>query len=115
MIPHMNQPTIHGKSSVSHLISNKFFQIKMVFNDNGAILFPVSSQHRDNKRSDISYEDDSNGNALAAMIDQEKIEIRLHRGFSPERVGNIIRNLLRSNELSFLIGKKVSYGAERIL
>ncbi len=52
-----------------------FYTLKMVFNDQGAIFFPVSAKHRDMKAPGISYEDDYKGNAMAALVSPRTIEI----------------------------------------
>ena len=84
------------------------FSAKMVFNQNGTIFFPVTEQHRDQKASGISYDEDK-GNALAAMLAPNKIEIRFHKKFSDERVATIIRSLLAQPELAFMRGWEVLY------
>jgi len=41
-----------------------FYSAKVVFNAKGAIFFPVNQEHRNQKASGISYEDNYKGNAL---------------------------------------------------
>ena len=82
---------------------------KAVFNAKGAIFFPFSQQHRDQQAPGISYADDYQGNALAAMISQGKIEIRNHRDFSEERVAGIMTALLNLPELAALRTWRVRY------
>ncbi len=72
---------IIGADYLTSLLSEGSFSAKMVFNANGAIMFPVSQEHRDQKAPGISYEDGYQGNALAAMLAPGKIEIRGHRIF----------------------------------
>src|SRR5215470_10336923 len=55
------------------------FSAKMVCNEDGAIFFPASQQHREQKVENVSYEDDYAGNAVAAMLAPQSIEIRYHR------------------------------------
>jgi len=87
----------------------------MVFNQNGAIFFPVIHQHRDQKADGISYENDEKGNALAAMLGPEKLEIRYHRHFSDQRVATIVGSLLDHPELSFMRSWQVLYQGRKIL
>jgi hypothetical protein len=85
------------------------FVAKLVLNDEGAIFFPANQQHRDQKAPGVSYADESVGNALAAMLSPGKIEIRNHRDFSEQRVGEIIETLLTMPELAILRTWRVTY------
>ena len=87
---------------------------KIVVNENGAIFFPVSEQHRDQKASGISYEDDYVGNALAAMLNPGRIEIRYHEEFSDQRVAAIFGQLAKRQECEFLSTWEVYYQGRRI-
>ena len=57
-----------GLEHLPHLLDKHVLSLKMAFNARGAIVFPVSRQHREMKAEGISYEDDYKGNALAAML-----------------------------------------------
>ncbi len=83
--------------------------LKLVFNENGAIVFPASAQHRHQKLSGISYEDDYAGNALAAMITPDRVEIRFHQDYSDERVQTLVATMLRHDELAPLRTRRVLY------
>jgi hypothetical protein len=85
------------------------FTAKMVFNDHGALIFSVQSQHRDMKGPGISYDHDGGGNALAAMLKPALIEIRFDARFNDDRVTGILRKLLASPELAVMKGWKVTY------
>jgi hypothetical protein len=85
------------------------FLAKVVLNDKGALFFPANQQYRDQKAPGISYADESAGNALAAMVLPGKIEIRNHRNFSEQRVGEIIEALLTKPELAILRTWRVTY------
>ncbi len=56
-------------------------QFTAVLNETGIIIFSVTSQHSTQKQPGISYEDDYRGNALAAILNGTKCEIRWHRDF----------------------------------
>jgi len=86
-----------------------FYSAKVVFNAKGAIFFPVNQEHRNQKASGISYEDNYKGNALAAMIAPGKIEIRYHQGFTDQVVANIIQSLLAQPGLEFLKDWQATY------
>lgn len=68
---------MHGQSN---------FEKKVVVNERAALIFPCSFEHRDMKVDGLSYEDDYNGNALAAMLRPNQIEFRFHLSFSNSRV-----------------------------
>src|SRR5688500_2547899 len=82
---------------------------KVIFNASGAIVFPASEQHRDQKTVGVSYEDDYKGNALAAMISKRQMEIRFHRNFSDAQVESVVSSLLQHPELSFIREYRVTY------
>src|SRR5437867_714130 len=100
---------LSGVELIESLSSQGGFAAKMVFNETGAIFFPANLQHRDQKASQISYEDNYAGNALAAMLAPGRIEIRNHKDFSDGNVVRIIRTLLAEPRLSFLRGWQVTY------
>lgn len=60
--------------------------IKFLMNDAGIAFFPASQQHRESKFPGLSYEDDYGGNALAGVISGQRIDIRFHSAFIPDRV-----------------------------
>ena len=83
--------------------------LKFVANENGIVIFPVGQQHSTMKASGISYEDDSQGNALARLIQENRAEIRGHRQFSNERVKQIWSWLCREPKLQYLQNYQMSY------
>ena len=68
-----------GLETISSEIEAEGYFIKCIVNSSAAIFFPGSVQHRDVKRSGVSYEDDYQGNAVAATIRPGIIDIRFHR------------------------------------
>ena len=100
---------ITGADYLKKLDEAGSFTAKMVFNDKGAVIFDVHSHHRDMRAPGIAYEDDSGGNAIAAMLMPKLIEVRFHLLFSDDRVVGIIRKLLACPELAFVKGWKVKY------
>ena len=85
------------------------FSAKMVFNEQGAIFFPVSREHRDQSGPGIRYADGYRGNALVAMLAPGLIEIRYHAGYRDEEVARILRQLTALPELSFLRGWRATH------
>jgi len=75
-------------------------QQKAVFNEHGMLIFPVSIQHNTVKAEGISYEDEYRGNALAAVFDGVKFDIRFHKAFSKERVTLVLTTLLSQDALA---------------
>ncbi len=106
---------ILGADYLTSLLAKSSFSAKMVFNANGAIVFSVSQEHRDQKAPGISYEDDYKGNALAAMLAPGKIEVRGHQGFSDSRVADIVSTLLTQPELLCMKEWTVSYQGRILL
>ncbi len=89
-------------------------EAKMVFSERGAIVFPVSRQHREMKAAGISYEDDYKGNALAAMLRRDAIEIRFHQGFRDADVARIVESLLALPEFAPMRAAHVTYQGRAI-
>jgi hypothetical protein len=104
-----------GADYLTSLLASGGFSAKMVFNASGAIIFPTAEEHRDQKGPGLSYEDESQGNALAAMLSAGKMEIRGHNKFSPEQVANLVANLLVQPELSVMKGWQVIYRGQPLL
>ena len=98
-----------GVEFMLSLVEEDPFSAKMVFNESGAIFFPINQQHCDQKAEGISYEDNYKGNALAAMLAPGKIEIRYHQQFSDNRVASIMALLMEQPRLSFMKGWQVTY------
>lgn len=98
-----------GAESLTELFAGRVPDVKMVFNQHGAILFPSGRQHRDMKLEGISYEDNYAGNALAAMVRKDAIEIRYHKGFDDAVVARIVRDALAQPALRSLARARVTY------
>ena len=71
---------VFGVAEILNAVSQDGYFVKCVVNSNAAVFFPGSVQHRDVKREGVSYEDDYQGNAMAAVIKPNKIEVRFHSG-----------------------------------
>jgi hypothetical protein len=85
------------------------FTAKAVLNQHGIIFFPVNHQHRDRKATNISYEDDYQGNALAAMLSPGRIEIRYHKAFTDEAIADLLGTLTAHPDLAFMRGWSATY------
>lgn len=105
---------VRGANCLRMLLREGDFSAKMVFNRAGAIIFPVSGEHRDQKMPGISYEDDYRGNALAAMLCPGKIEVRYHEMFSDENVRTLLDALFAEPELFDLVDWELTYQGRRI-
>lgn len=86
--------TIQGENLLEDVIARRVFDAKMVLNESGVIVFSAKQQHRDVKGDGISYEDNYRGNALAAIVRRDAIEIRYHSGFDDKAVAQLMRCLL---------------------
>lgn len=104
-----------GFHSVESQVSEGGFLCKLIANESGVILFPYTTEHRDAGVAGIQYQDDSQGNALAAMVKENRIEFRFHKSFSDERVRNIARKMLALKEMSFAKRSTVTYQARILL
>ncbi|MFZ4574220.1 MAG: hypothetical protein ACOYN0_07465 [Phycisphaerales bacterium] len=100
---------VRGAEHLEEVIAGRVYDAKMVFNDRGAIVFPAKRQHREVKAEGISYEDDYRGNALAAMLRRDTIEIRFHGAYDDRAVARIVSQLLAMPELACLTKAQVTY------
>jgi hypothetical protein len=89
-------------------------QRKALINETGIVIFPASVQHAAIKTHGISYEDDYKGNALAAIFDGQKLEIRWHRDFTEARVKLLLEGLRNLPALTALRHHSVSYQGKSI-
>ena len=81
----------------------------MVFNEHGVIIFSVHQEHRNQSAANISYEDNYKGNALAAMLAPNKIEIRYHKSFTDKQVARIISSIKSHPDVIFMSDWQVTY------
>jgi hypothetical protein len=98
-----------GLEYVRSLVDCDPTPLKMVFNSHGAILFPATEEHRDQRAPGIAYEDDYRGSALAAILGNGRMDIRFHKDFSENRVASLIETLTSHADLSFLRQWRITY------
>lgn len=98
----------------STLESDGYF-IKLVLNDSTAYFFPYTSEHRDAAQPGLCYKDDSQGNALAATIKPNQIDVRHHRAYSDERVAMLTQKLINHPDASGLAGFTVKYQGRTLI
>lgn len=101
--------TVTGADHLGDLFTGSVYDAKMVFNDRGAFVFSARRQHREMKAEGISYEDNYLGNALAAMVRRDAIEIRFHRAYDDKAVARVVGQLLALPEFSALALARVTY------
>ena len=106
--------TLYGVEYLARISRRDHYSAKMVFNSTGALFFPVSQEHSHAKADGISYKDNYEGNALAAMIAPRRIEIRYHDSFTDAQVAEIIRDLLREPERAFMKEWIVTYQGRKL-
>ena len=105
---------IIGAEHLAELFSGRVYDAKMVFNERGVIVFPATRQHREIKAEGISYEDNYAGNALAAMLRRDAIEIRFHRAFDDKAVGRVLIALLAEPALACFATAQITYQGRAI-
>ena len=106
---------VDGVSEIASELENVGYFVKAIVNREGAVLFSSLIQHRDMKRNGLSYEDDYEGNALAAVIKPSKIEVRFHSAFQDDAVRDIFTELLASAEMKWASGFTVEYQGRVLL
>lgn len=98
-----------GLDLISIELEKEAFFFKCILNQSAAIFFPGAIQHRDIKQLGVSYEDDYRGNALAATITPQRIDIRFHKDYSDDAVLAIFTRLLKAQEMSWARDYSIAY------
>jgi hypothetical protein len=100
---------ISGLPFIQEKLTHPAFEAKCIFNDEAIAFFPVSKQHKEVKTYGLSYEDDYQGNALAAMVKPGMVEIRFHKAFTDAQIRLIWNQITAHPDAAFLQGWKVTY------
>ena len=103
-----------GGDILTQLAEGQIHHAKLVFNDRGFIAFPTPTQHNTMKAEGISYENNYRGNAMAAMLKPDAIEVRYHEAFSDARVELILSQLLAETSLGGMRNATVTYQGRRL-
>lgn len=106
---------VYGFESIAPLLLNEVYLFKLLANDNGVVLFPHTTEHRDATQSGIKFADDYRGNALAAVVKPGRIEFRYHREFSDARVRGLAERMLALPEFEFAADAIVTYQARTLI
>ena len=101
--------------SIAQYLANEGYFVKCIANSSAAVFFPGSIQHREVKRDGVSFEDDYQGNAMAATITPGRIDIRFHKDFSDDVVRSIFGDLLALPELGWAASFTVQYQGRTLL
>ena len=105
---------VYGLDAAEMMADAEGFLFKLIANEQGVAFFPCKTEHRDVKQPGLSYEDDSAGNALAAMVKPGLIEFRYHRAFSDQRVGRIVQAIINHPKIAFASGFVITYQGRTI-
>ncbi len=106
---------LQGLDYITPLAAQSHYSAKLVFNQHGAIFFPVTAEHRNQSGPEIRYADDYKGNALAAMLSPGKIEVRYHKDFTDAQVALMLMELLQLPELACLHPCRATYQGRPLL
>jgi hypothetical protein len=105
---------IIGIEFVQRQLNQPGYFFKVIMNDSCAAFFDRSTQHRTVKFAGLSYEDNHQGNAIAAIVTDTRIEIRKHASFTEGRGRSIIRSLLEHPDVSALRAFSVTYQGKNL-
>lgn len=96
------------------LESDAYF-LKLLLNDTAAHFFAHTTEHRDATQPGLCYKDDSQGNALAAVIKPKRVDFRFHRAFSDEHVAKLARKLIEHPEACVLADFTITYQGRTLI
>ena len=85
------------------------FELKLLANERAVCIFPCQIEHRDVKLAGLSYEDNYQGNTIAAMVRPGRIEFRYHNQFSDARVVAIAERFYNAVRETFDGNLSISY------
>jgi hypothetical protein len=105
---------VYGADAAEQMAETDGFLFKLIANERAVAFFPRNTEHREVKQPGLSYEDDSAGNALAAMVKPGLIEFRSHKSFSDERVRSIAQTITNHPSVKFASGFRVTYQGKSI-
>jgi hypothetical protein len=106
---------VFGLDAAVVMASSEGFLFKLIANERGVAFFPHTTEHCTAKHPGLSYEDDSAGNALAAVVKPGRIEFRSHKGFSEERVRRIAAAIINHPEIEFASNFAVTYQGRSVI
>ena len=105
---------VNGTDRLQQELERRKYFFKAILNANGVAFFSGKTEHRTVKLAGLSYEDDYEGNALAAIITDGRFEIRDHRDFPPSRVKRIIKTMLKREDLQKLKDFSFQYRGKKL-
>jgi hypothetical protein len=106
---------VYGLDSIRVELDSGGYVVKLIAHEHAAAFFSRAAEHREIKVQGLNYEDDSKGNALAAMMSPGRIDFRYHRAFSDERVKRIALAMLNHPDLRFAQEFQVTYQGRVLL
>jgi hypothetical protein len=106
---------VYGFDSIARLLVDQGYLFKLIANERGVVVFPHTTEHRDSGQPGIRYADDSQGNAIAAMVKPNLIEFRYHRDFSEQRVSHVSQRIIDTHEFSFALDFAVTYQGRTLI
>ena len=105
---------IHYQDGLKQVLMSDGFYVKALLNQNGIFFFRSTIQHREMKIHGFSYEDDYQGNAMAATIRKGRIDIRYHASYPHNTVSGICDLLFSRIELAWAKDYNVLYQGKTI-
>ena len=105
---------IIGGDFLQATLREEGYFLKAILNQSAVHFFVATTEHRDATQPGLRYDDESQGNALAATIKPERIDIRGHDAYSEGQVTAMMRTLLNQPEAQCLKGFTVYYRGQRL-
>lgn len=100
---------IHNAEILLPTIKRDRYFLKCLINATDAVFFSGTALHRNVKMAGVSYEEDSQGNAIAVTIADGIIDVRWHDKFTDSTVTAIFCELLADPQMAPIAGFKIRY------
>ena len=84
---------IVGEDFLRASVVDDGYFLKLILNERTAHFFAHTTEHRDASLPGLRYRDDSLGDAVAATIKGNQIDVRKHKAYSQERMQGLITAL----------------------
>lgn len=100
---------IHNAEIILPIVNRDRYFLKCIINATDAVFFSGTELHSNVKMAGVSYEEDSQGNAMAVTIADGLIDVRWHNQFTASTVTAIFCELLAAPQMAPIAKFEIHY------